>query len=56
MEQRGRPLQADVELIRVTKRYGGGAVAVDDISLAIPAGSYCCLLGPQAAARPRPCG
>ncbi|WP_456316270.1 ABC transporter ATP-binding protein [Teichococcus wenyumeiae] len=47
MEQRGRPLQADVELIRVTKRYGGGAVAVDDISLAIPAGSYCCLLGPS---------
>src|SRR4051812_21719306 len=47
MEQRGRPLQADVELIRVTKRYGGGAAAVDDVSLTIPAGSYCCLLGPS---------
>ncbi|MDJ0387535.1 ABC transporter ATP-binding protein [Roseomonas sp. E05] len=39
-------MQPDVELIGVTKRYGG-AVAVDDISLAIPPGSYCCLLGPS---------
>ncbi|MXP62596.1 ABC transporter ATP-binding protein [Roseomonas sp. M0104] len=39
-------MQPDVELIRVTKRYGGAA-AVDDVSLAIPAGSYCCLLGPS---------
>jgi putative spermidine/putrescine transport system ATP-binding protein len=36
----------DVELIEVTKRYGG-AVAVDDISLRIPKASYCCLLGPS---------
>jgi putative spermidine/putrescine transport system ATP-binding protein len=39
-------LQAKVELIRVSKHYGG-AVAVDDISLTIPSGSYCCLLGPS---------
>ncbi|HWL80047.1 MAG TPA: ABC transporter ATP-binding protein [Roseomonas sp.] len=39
-------MQPDVELIGVTKRYGG-AVAVDEISLAIPPGSYCCLLGPS---------
>jgi putative spermidine/putrescine transport system ATP-binding protein len=41
-------LQANVELINVTKRYGaGGAVAVDTVSLSIPSGSYCCLLGPS---------
>ncbi|WP_159999991.1 ABC transporter ATP-binding protein [Roseomonas sp. 18066] len=39
-------MRADVELISVTKRYGG-AVAVDGISLAIPPASYCCLLGPS---------
>ena len=37
----------DVELIAVTKRYAGGAVAVDGISLRIPKSSYCCLLGPS---------
>ncbi|MEI7712048.1 MAG: ABC transporter ATP-binding protein [Rhodospirillales bacterium] len=36
----------DVELIAVSKRYGT-ALAVDDISLRIPAASYCCLLGPS---------
>ena len=35
-----------VELAVVTKRYGD-ALAVDAISLKIPAGSYCCLLGPS---------
>jgi len=35
-----------VELAAVTKRYGD-ALAVDAISLKIPAGSYCCLLGPS---------
>jgi putative spermidine/putrescine transport system ATP-binding protein len=38
--------QADLELVSVTKRYGG-TVAVDAIDLKIPAGSYCCLLGPS---------
>ncbi|GAC1339554.1 MAG: ABC transporter ATP-binding protein [Acetobacteraceae bacterium] len=37
----------DVELIGVTKRYGQGAAAVDDIALRIPKASYCCLLGPS---------
>jgi len=36
----------DVELIKVTKRYGG-TVAVDAIDLKIAAGTYCCLLGPS---------
>jgi putative spermidine/putrescine transport system ATP-binding protein len=35
-----------VELAAVTKRYDD-ALAVDAISLKIPAGSYCCLLGPS---------
>jgi putative spermidine/putrescine transport system ATP-binding protein len=38
--------QPDIELVALTKRYGD-AVAVDSISLRIPAGSYCCLLGPS---------
>src|SRR5436190_5075655 len=36
----------DIELVALTKRYGG-TVAVDAITLKIPAGSYCCLLGPS---------
>jgi putative spermidine/putrescine transport system ATP-binding protein len=37
---------AEIELASVTKRYGT-AVAVDAVSLKIPAGTYCCLLGPS---------
>ncbi|WP_425106683.1 ABC transporter ATP-binding protein [Ancylobacter sp.] len=37
---------AEIELIDVTKRYGQ-AMAVDHVSLKIPAGTYCCLLGPS---------
>ncbi|GLK72235.1 ABC transporter ATP-binding protein [Ancylobacter dichloromethanicus] len=37
---------ADIELIDVTKRYGA-ALAVDSVTLKIPAGTYCCLLGPS---------
>jgi len=37
---------AEIELASVTKRYGT-AIAVDSISLKIPAGTYCCLLGPS---------
>ena len=36
----------DIELVALTKRYGG-TVAVDAVNLKIPAGSYCCLLGPS---------
>jgi putative spermidine/putrescine transport system ATP-binding protein len=41
MEARG-----EVELINVTKRFDE-VVAIDDITLKIPAGTYCCLLGPS---------
>jgi putative spermidine/putrescine transport system ATP-binding protein len=36
----------EIELVAVTKRFGD-AVAVDNVSLRIPAGCYCCLLGPS---------
>lgn len=36
----------DLELISVTKKYGD-SVAVDNISIRIPRGSYTCLLGPS---------
>lgn len=38
--------QPDIELVALTKRYGG-VVAVDAVNLRIPAGTYCCLLGPS---------
>ncbi|WP_246333158.1 ABC transporter ATP-binding protein [Aureimonas mangrovi] len=37
---------ADLELAAATKFYGN-TVAVDAVSLRIPAGTYCCLLGPS---------
>src|ERR1700719_11341 len=37
---------AALELVQLTKRYGS-VTAVDPINLKIPAGSYCCLLGPS---------
>jgi putative spermidine/putrescine transport system ATP-binding protein len=37
---------ADLEIVAVTKRYGT-TLAVDNISLKIAAGTYCCLLGPS---------
>jgi putative spermidine/putrescine transport system ATP-binding protein len=36
----------DLELVRVSKRFGT-TVAVDDVSLRVLAGCYCCLLGPS---------
>ena len=46
----------DVELVAVTKRYGEHRRRSTRVSLRIPAGTYCCLLGPvAAAARPRRC-
>lgn len=37
---------AGVELVGLTKRYGQ-TVAVNAVSLAVPDGTYCCLLGPS---------
>ena len=37
---------AEIDIASVSKIYGK-TVAVDAISLKIPAGSYCCLLGPS---------
>ena len=37
----------DLELVRVTKRYAGGAVAVSDLSHLFRGGTYVCLLGPS---------
>ena len=36
----------EIELVNCTKRFGD-TVAVNGISLRIPAGAYCCLLGPS---------
>ena len=36
----------EIELIGVTKRYGG-AIAVHPTALRVPSGQYCCLLGPS---------
>jgi spermidine/putrescine transport system ATP-binding protein len=41
-----RPAGADLRLTSVTKRFGG-FVAVDDLTLTIPAGSFFALLGPS---------
>ncbi|WP_085314343.1 ABC transporter ATP-binding protein [Derxia lacustris] len=38
---------SDIELVKVSKLYGGNTRAVDAIDLRIAAGSYCCLLGPS---------
>jgi len=38
---------AAVEVVALTKEYGVGRPAVDNISLRIGSGSYCCLLGPS---------
>ncbi|MES2968439.1 MAG: ABC transporter ATP-binding protein [Pseudomonadota bacterium] len=37
----------DLELVHVTKRYAGGAVAVSDVSHLFRAGTYVCMLGPS---------
>jgi len=36
-----------IEVVGLTKRYGAGKPAVDNINLRIANGSYCCLLGPS---------
>jgi putative spermidine/putrescine transport system ATP-binding protein len=42
-----------VELALVTKRFGR-TVAVDSVSLKIPAGAHCCLLGPSGCGKTTP--
>lgn len=37
---------AEIDIVSVSKVYGA-TTAVEDISLKIPAGTYCCLLGPS---------
>ncbi|MFM1909174.1 MAG: hypothetical protein RLZZ591_2851 [Pseudomonadota bacterium] len=41
------PKTAAIEIIGLTKSYGPGKPAVDNINLKIATGSYCCLLGPS---------
>ena len=41
------PQTAAIEVVALTKRYGEGKPAVDNINLRIASGSYCCLLGPS---------
>ncbi len=38
---------AAIEVVALSKHYGAGAPAVDQINLRIESGSYCCLLGPS---------
>ncbi len=38
---------AAIEVVALSKHYGAGATAVDQINLRIESGSYCCLLGPS---------
>ena len=45
---RGRRQAAEIVFDRATKRYPGRAEpAVDDLTLTIPAGEICCLVGPS---------
>ncbi len=46
---RGEPAKTGAELVfdRATKRYGDGEPAVDGLSLTVPAGEICVLVGPS---------
>ena len=45
-EERSMAKNGEIELIGVTKRFDE-VVAINDITLKIPAGTYCCLIGPS---------
>ncbi len=45
-EERSMAKTGEIELIGVTKRFDK-VVAINDITLKVPAGTYCCLLGPS---------
>ncbi len=47
MSQIPRTTSSSLELVALSKRYGGTLAAVDAINLRVEAGSYCCLLGPS---------
>lgn len=40
-----------LEAVGVSKRYGRGALALDNVSLAVPAGVLAALVGPNAAGK-----
>jgi osmoprotectant transport system ATP-binding protein len=47
-QPRGKPAAVEIEFVGVTKRYQGqDAPAIDNLSLKIPAGETCCLVGPS---------
>ena len=48
IDHAGKPMPkaAEIDLVSVSKMYGT-TTAVENISLKIPAGTYCCLLGPS---------
>ena len=44
--ERSMAKNGEIELVGVTKRFDE-VVAINDITLRIPAGTYCCLIGPS---------
>jgi multiple sugar transport system ATP-binding protein len=46
---------ATVALTNVSKVFGDGTIAVDDVSLDVADGEFMALLGPSGAASPRSC-
>ena len=44
--ERSMAKNGEIELVGVTKRFDE-VVAINDITLKIPAGTYCCLIGPS---------